>query len=172
MVNARLTPTIGGREAIPVRAIPYITGWDISSDQVAKSLAQRESAAFSWLTTITAFHIRAGGSPVPVLPKEWDAVVVRLEALEADIRSKHPERPQGYAAWRLKSAEQLPSGVFIWLDEFEREYVDQSVRERLRTEYSRPGDGAVTFAPMAVPEIWDMVFAGFADVRLREAYQH
>lgn len=39
----RLVFKIQGRAAIPVRVIPYITGWLISPDEVASKLAQRDA---------------------------------------------------------------------------------------------------------------------------------
>jgi hypothetical protein len=43
--------SINGREAIPVRAIPYVTGWDVSPDMVAQSLANSSDGVCPHLAT-------------------------------------------------------------------------------------------------------------------------
>lgn len=63
---------IGGREALPVRAIPYITGWTMSPDMVAAGLAITDLARR--LEKIAAYHLLTDGSIAAMLPKEWDAL--------------------------------------------------------------------------------------------------
>jgi hypothetical protein len=64
--------SINGREAIPVRAIPYVTGWDVSPDMVAQSLANSSDGvrldrltAYQYvaLQRILATHHRPGTAP-------------------------------------------------------------------------------------------------------------
>ena len=63
---------INGREAIPVRAIPFVTGWSMSPDMVASTLAHTD--LFTRLRGIAAYHLDSNGEPAPMLPKEWDGV--------------------------------------------------------------------------------------------------
>lgn len=71
MANQRLTVCIGGREALPVRAIPYVTGWRLmlTPDDSAKHLASPDVDYFAKLKTLSAYH--AGDYSFPsVLPED------------------------------------------------------------------------------------------------------
>ncbi|MBK6294567.1 MAG: hypothetical protein IPF55_09915 [Rhodoferax sp.] len=70
---------INGREAIPVRAIPYVTGWrwprGISPDSLAKTLGihPNERTPFDGLRTSSAYKMYLGKA-VAVRPEEWNMV--------------------------------------------------------------------------------------------------
>ncbi len=124
---------INGREAIPVRAIPYVTGWrwprGISPDSLAKTLGihPNERTPFDGLRTSSAYKMYLGKA-VAVRPEEWNMVFVQLEGFSADLEARFPEDEQGrsdargYAAWQSNAAQKLPSGVFVWLDELEKDF--------------------------------------------------
>ena len=128
MGNERLTVLIGGREALPVRAIPYVAGWRrFSPDVVANYLAHNFKLIwFDSITALIAYQL-SSGTPVAIRPREWDAVVARLAAFEDELRQKFSSDNIGYAAWRNGAVAKLPAGVFVWLDEFEEK--DQAGRE-------------------------------------------
>jgi len=159
MSNGRLTTLIDGREALPVRAIPYVTGWQFSPDSTAKELARRVGAPFSALHKLTAYHV-PDTIPISVLPREWDDIVAKLEAHEAELKEQYTNDAIGYAAWRKSSANSLPSGVFVWLDEFEREYMANRGRKP-SIEPKREGDDELIFTPMLDTETGAMVMEGF-----------
>ncbi len=159
MNNGRLTTLIDGREALPVRAIPYVTGWQFSPDSIAKELARRVGAPFSTLHNLTVYHM-PDTTPIPVLPREWDYIVAKLEAHEAELKEQYTNEVIGYAAWRKNSANSLPSGVFVWLDDFEREYMAKREREHF-IEPKREGDDELNFTPMLDTETRAMVMEGF-----------
>jgi hypothetical protein len=124
---------IGDREAIPVRAIPFVTGWLMSPDAVASSLAL-EDVLFRFTVetrladdlevdeqptkaaTLRAWHRAERGSVVEVLPKEWDRIARDMaalhEALEASGRSVEERWPD----WRRASIQVLPATAFVWKD--------------------------------------------------------
>jgi len=55
---------IENREAIPVRAIPFVTGWKMPPDKLAWSLAHRDDA--ETLEGVTAEHLLPDGQiPLP-----------------------------------------------------------------------------------------------------------
>lgn len=63
-MQKRLTVFINRREALSVRAIPYVAGRSfLSPDEVAKQLARRVGAPFARLQNTTAFHL-SGQSPI------------------------------------------------------------------------------------------------------------
>jgi hypothetical protein len=70
---------IGNREAIPVRAIPFVTGWKMPPDKLAWSLAHRDDA--ETLEGVTAGHLLSNGQIGQMLPKEWDGIVRQIDAL-------------------------------------------------------------------------------------------
>ena len=166
--GSQLTLLIDGREALPVRAIPYVTGWSVSPDEVAKGLARQIGPPFARLKDLFAYHVQAD-SPIRILPKEWDAVAVRLAALEKDLKTRFPdgphesEDPRGYAAWRTAATLALPSGVFVWWDEFEREFHDAFSSENLTLRGERSGDRDLSLNPMFAPGIKERLFEGFLE---------
>ena len=111
--------SIEGRDAIPVRAIPLITGWSIAPPEVANYLAQIDGPPFQFFHDVSAFHLQAG-APIKILAKEWDAVRDRFAALEATLRANHSVEAIGRDRWIDQSIDELPANVFVWRDDFER----------------------------------------------------
>ena len=87
MSGGRLTIWIDGREALPVRAIPYVAGWEhlYSPDVVAESLARVTAAPFGKLRNLVAYH-RPAGKSLPVMASEWTAVIAEVKGFEAGLR--------------------------------------------------------------------------------------
>lgn len=168
MSNEKLTFTIGGREALPVRAIPYVTGWQMSPDVVARSMARVEppSPFPALLHGLSAYHL-PDDTPVEVMPREWDATVATLEGYEAELKQQHPDDATGYAVWRKDSAEKLPAGAFVWLDEFARERTAD--RARVLKGKQRRGDDELILAPMLDEATRAMVREGFGPRKLHAA---
>jgi len=73
---------VRNREAIPVRALPFVTGWTLSPDVVAKELAESQDSALPpRLLKLRAYQEKEKGELIELLPKEWDAIGKRLEVL-------------------------------------------------------------------------------------------
>lgn len=162
-MSGRLTIWIDGREALPVRAIPYVTGWRYSPDVVAESLARATAAPFEKLRNLVAYH-RPAGRPVQVMPCEWNAVVVQVKGFEAGLHELRPDIEAtddhvGIAAWEKGAALKLPAGVFVWLDEF--------LREREADHKRTPDDRPVILAPMLDADTRAAVLEGFEDCSRR-----
>jgi len=94
---------IDGREAIPVRAIPFITGWKMSPDMVASALARTDLA--QRLEKVPAYHLLPDGSFAPMLPKEWDGIQADLQILSDKLKAKDQIDNESYPEWR-----RLPPG--------------------------------------------------------------
>ncbi|MDV2116474.1 hypothetical protein [Alcaligenes faecalis] len=157
MGNERLIIEIGGRNAIPVRAIPYITGWRLSPDKVARQLSGDAETAINVLGGMTAYRLVAN-VPMQVLSKEWDAILASLYMLQHQLKMQYPEDENdhvspdfGYAAWREQSPFKLPANVFVWKDEFESAFYDAYSPKNLIILDERPGDRELTYAPL-LPE--------------------
>ncbi|EXI78529.1 MAG: hypothetical protein AW10_03013 [Candidatus Accumulibacter appositus] len=136
---------ISGREAIPVRAIPYVTGWDVSPDMVAQSLANSSDGVR--LDRLTACQYHVDGSHTPILPKEWDGIEDLLRGLSASLEAKNSNRDITRPQWLKESIPLLPAGVFVWRDELENSWFRFSAQTSTR-KGERPNDGMLNFSPM------------------------
>lgn len=155
MVSSRLIVEIEGREAVPVRAIPYITGWQISPDALAYQLA--EKAEFSPLGDVQAFRL-VEGVVIAVLPKEWSMIAVSLDRLQGQLKAAYPQvvdesvHPDyGYAEWQHQSPKKLPADTFVWLSDFEaafrRAYAKSSPTHVILLD-EVPGDRDLVYSPL------------------------
>lgn len=154
MNDESLAFLIGDRVAVPVRAIPYITGWSqFPSRALARYLAHYYDDFKEGDVELIAYHLR-GSAPIPIAIREWDLVVSRLAALEASI-GRMP-RIHAAALWREQSVEKLPAGVFVWLDEFVLAH--QALCKRL----NEPAEDLV-LDPVLLDQLTrTMLLAGFA----------
>lgn len=161
---------IEGREAIPVRAISLLTDWEVlSPDELAGALTgdYPHNTSFEKLTA----HRSENGNLKDVKPRWWSNFPVRqLEALSQRIKHKEISHDDGYDQWRPKSLSILPSGVFVWKDEFEACFwsaygphgeiewvaVEGGFKKRRRKEFIK-----LDFEPFALPEFLALVMEGF-----------
>jgi len=151
---------INGREAIPVRAIPFVTGRWMSPDVVAKSFARTDH----WrdMKDVPAYQLLGGAIHGPVLPKEWDVVEDLLQALESRLNSLSDDRTVTRPTWIIESTALLPPAVFVWKDQFEQYFRREYSPQKLHWIDERPGDRELNFSPMITPpELRDVVMAGF-----------
>ncbi|EXI77151.1 MAG: hypothetical protein AW10_03992 [Candidatus Accumulibacter appositus] len=171
------TPTviflIDGREAIPVRAIPLVTGWEVSPDLLASSLAH--SAEGLRLERLAAYQLHSDGSHTQTLPKEWDGVDDNLKGLSATLRSKNSDRAATRPEWLRKSIPLLPAGVFVWKDDFEksfwRQFSADSPAGVINLDGKRPGDGELNYAPLISQGFRKKVCKGFAKKQIRQTIE-
>lgn len=153
---------INGREAIPVRAIPYVTGRWMSPDVVAKSLAYTDS--MSRFEGIYAYLLLADGGYSEVFPGDWDVVDDLLEGLDSSLNAISDDRKLTRPVWLTESTKQLPAGVFLWRDEFEQAFHRSYSPPRFSLLDERPGDLTLRFSPLiSPPEMRGVVMEGFED---------
>lgn len=114
--------TIDGREAVPVRALPFAAGRRrdgtsrLSPDDMARVAAQQD--AFHGSMPFATYHI-VNGVPQPVASSQWGQFVIKLKALAARLEAEQRNYEESYAKWMDDSIPLLPAGVFVWLDEFQ-----------------------------------------------------
>lgn len=154
-----LVVKVADRDALPVRAIPYATGWTISPDVVAREFA-RQSGPFQGMENTDTYHL-VDGVPTKLLPKEWDRYVAAVQGLEAELREQFASNEQGYAAWLSKSVAKLPAGVFVWLDEFTTDFEHDYGPERLSMMDEREGDRKLSLSPFLEDDALNMALEGF-----------
>ena len=161
---------IQGREAIPVRAIPLLTDWEVlSPDELAGALTgdYPHNTSFEKLTArrLEDGHLK------DVKPRLWSNVTVRqLEALSHRIKHKKISHDDGHEQWQRESLPLLPPGVFVWKDEFEACFwsaygpdgetewvaVEGDFKRRKRKEFIE-----LDFEPLVSPEFSALVMKGF-----------
>lgn len=153
---------IEGREAIPVRALPYVTGWTMSSDVVAKSLAR--TTFFDRLKGVKAYHLSSQGV-APMLPKEWDGIEADLAILTDKLMATQTIDQENYPAWRRESIPLLPPACFTWRDEFEPAFRRAYSPQRYPMLDEREGDRELNFMPRVPPDLAAVVMEGFESVQ-------
>lgn len=118
---------IGGREAIPVRAIPFATNWDsMGPDELADAFAQADEHSFGY-RGLKTYWIEEGEVHT-FRPIWWENFACRsLAALHERLKSEEEAgvitHEEGYQRWRQESIRLLPPGSFVWRDEFEPRYL-------------------------------------------------
>lgn len=111
---------IDGREAIPVRAIPFLTQWEVMSpDEVAGALSDDEDFRLGAFVGLRAFRI-AGGQPIEIAPLFWENIISKqLQGISDQIKASQVTHATGSSAWREAAVKVLPTDAFVWRDEYE-----------------------------------------------------
>jgi len=151
---------IGGREAVPVRAIPFIAGWMLSPDVVAKTFAKTDH----WVTRldgVAAHYLSADGKYSPMLAKEWDGIEADLKILSDKLKAAEAFDQENYPTWRQQSILRLPASCFVWRDEFEEAFRHSYSPEHLTLLDERPGDRELNLSPRIPEELAEAVMQGF-----------
>ncbi len=160
--------TIDDRILIPVRLIPFMTGWQFSPDEVAQILAEKDK----WHRVfVSSFHVLANSHYEPMLPKEWDVVLADMDILCSSLKSKETIEDENYSEWRKKSLNLLHAGTFVWFDEFESVWNTAYSTERITLLEERPGDRTLNLSPYIPPVLSKSVYEGFGQ-QVAEAKQH
>ncbi len=150
---------ISGREAIPVRALPFVTGWSMSPDMVASALARSDPEEM--LRGVVAYHLVGQAKPAPMLPKAWDGVEAELRTLSETLKFKEVVDFESYPTWRYEAILLLPAGVFVWKDKFIAAFEKDFSDERKGILDERPGDRQLSLLPLIPTELREAVVEGF-----------
>jgi hypothetical protein len=148
---------IHGREAIPVRALPWLTAWEFSAQGVAEALAHDNG--YESFASMEAYRLEDGAIQTVRIGEWLNSVTIRIE--------EFAERDLPQAEWEKLSLAALPAGVFVWRDEWEPTYN--------RSPYGPDalaalGDAAdeedvamrtLNFRPHIPPELVQLVMEGF-----------
>lgn len=116
------------RDAVPLRAIPYVTSWKDTPDGIVRTLAAPKTIRkmgfeiSSRQNNLFAYQMDAQGHFEQVPPEQWESWVVTLNSLTLKLQADEREDADGenWAPWRIKAVLELPDNVFVWLDEFQR----------------------------------------------------
>jgi hypothetical protein len=146
---------INDREAISVRSIPYVTGWLMSPDVVAKKFAHDEP--FSARPFEIAAYYKVYENCRPMKPKEWDGILAEIKELECSCNANE----SGDAVWRRESIPLLPAACFVWKDEFEDEFDLHYSRKSRPRDDDREGERDLVFDPAITKDQHELIMNGF-----------
>jgi hypothetical protein len=163
----RLTASINSREALPVRAIPYVAGWEghtYSPDFVADSLAGNIGRPFRRLDVV-AYRL-VDDKPHAVAVQDWQRIAAALNGLAADLHEKRPtlapsDDHAGYAEWMRSAVQMLPAGVFVWLDEFLKSREDD---QKLRSKHRLDDLPPIEYSPLLDDYTRASIMDGFVSI--------
>lgn len=118
------------RDAVPLRAIPYVTSWRDSPVDIVRALAAPKTVRVESLektdryNELFAYHMDAQGHFEQVPPEQWESWVVTLDSLTKKLQADERKgaEDENWGPWRIKAVLELPDNVFVWLDEFQRWY--------------------------------------------------
>lgn len=126
---------IQGREAIPVRAIPLLTNWRfMSPDIVAHVLGGTGGSNVSVFGGLESYRME-NGQVLPVAEDWWAQFPLKkLRALPKKIKETESIDEAGYSTWQELSLKELPAGVFVWKDDYQKLH-DKNWNDRFRMTY-------------------------------------
>lgn len=169
---------IQGRDALPVRAVPFAGRWQwmSSPDGIAFACSQKPVTAMKFETEhrgeekeiavrnreyLPSFVLLGDGAVRQLHPDEWSFCAVEIKGLESKLRGEELVEDGNFAPWRRQAIEKLPAGVFVWLDDFKRWMAytcppDCSEQEQDDELIEEP-----TLQPLVPPELEGVLFEGF-----------
>lgn len=130
MNDGRVTVWVGEREALPVRAIPYVTSWQESPDSIVRALSEPATIKVAMCQEIRnkqslVAYVMDGGGHYEQLPaSQWKDSAVALRSLTKKLMADEREEAtdENYGPWRVAAILKLPDNAFVWLDEFQAWY--------------------------------------------------
>jgi hypothetical protein len=156
--NHMLKIEIGNRTIIPVRLIPFVTGWKFPPDSLVRILANRDGFNRVFLQSFTFY---SDGSHQKITPKEWDTCLADLEILTNTLKASEQTEDENYPVWRFESIKMLPAGTFVWLDELATTWCNVYSPGSTILLYERPGDRAINLAPLIPSNVSEFIYCGF-----------
>jgi len=110
-------PVINGREAIPVRQIPFLVGWNpLAPDSLAHLFAGTHPIHKGW--TLSSHRVDENGKLWPARAEWWWDWADMLDALSIRMQRAGAHESD----WKRESIRLLPAGCIVWRDEFKAEY--------------------------------------------------
>lgn len=149
---------LDGRPFVPVRLIPYATGWSISPDVLIKMLSNSDQ----WHRVfIPSYHLLPDKSYQAMLPKEWDVFLADIQILDDELHADETIEQGNYPTWRKQAIKVIPAGTFVWLDDFEAAFTRMESRI-IRTD-ERPGDRDINLQPFIPQDMRELIYVGFEE---------
>ncbi len=148
---------IDGKEAVPVRLIPFVTAWKIYPGDLVSLLAGKEKTRPGGQDSVSlpAYGIDANGQYREMSPTEWDRFVDGL----SDLGERLDRRGEDLTAYQIESIKKLPPGVFVWLEELATAY--EKLMSTILIAQPREGEKELITAPHIPSELREYVLEGF-----------
>lgn len=157
----KLVIDIDGSKAIPVRALPWITGWHFGAHEVAEALSGDGCETGKPFTT--AYWLNEDGERREVPKEFWVGVTQRLEQAE--------DADPPYMDWHAIATGLLPEGVWVWANEWTTAYENSPDGPgSLGLIVETTGDlqdiesRLIQQEPFVPPELMALLLAGFNEV--------
>lgn len=112
-----LVVKINGREAIPVRALCFVAGRKRLSPDVVAGAAYADGH-YSGKGALPTYQL-VDGVVQGVAPDHWALFCEAIESASLLLREKGLSPRATRTQWLHEATMLLPSGVFVWLDEFQ-----------------------------------------------------
>ena len=165
-------PTFNNRELLPLRLIPFVTGFKPAPHSLVRLLAHEQGLAFPLFRTedqLFAYHLDSDGKPVKMIPKEWDTLAADMIILEKQFRIQETFEDEKYRAWRNEAIKLLPSGVFVWRDEFEKVFHASFIRNgRTYDKNAHGSTNDLNFKPYFESQYRLLIWEGFASLQFKQ----
>ena len=158
---------INNQDAVPIRAIPYISGWKISPDKLLLTLAHQEMPIK--INDLFAYNITENNEYVKIFPKEWDNVYAVNKNLSSTLSRNQFNDDEGYATWIVESIKLLPAACFVWKNDFEKKFNNAYATQSLHILEEREGDRELNFSPLVPKELESVVMEGFKILTLEKS---
>ncbi|KPV18543.1 hypothetical protein APR51_23090 [Variovorax paradoxus] len=109
---------VEGREAVPVRAIAFLTDWrELQPESLARQLSDDDEVGLPG--ALVAHRLHSAGH-VDAIPARWWIEKRReIQAISEDIRAVQAGHESGRQRWRREATHVLPAGVFVWKSELD-----------------------------------------------------
>jgi hypothetical protein len=125
-----ITVKIEGREALPIRAIPFVTAWQESPDSIVRALSESTvikvgaNLEIPNKYSLIAYQMGDQGRYKPVPAGQWKSLVIDINSLTKKLIADERKNAtnENYGPWRVAAVLKLPDNCFVWLDEFQSWY--------------------------------------------------
>lgn len=159
---------IGGREAVPVRALPLVNPLLLFPERVVDDMLQDDTRCrpeFSVIPGLKSYRLDRSGQPIWLPPSQWMPVYDAVYSLSHELDERGLARPElgcDYpprdAVYNREVLPRLPSGVFVWKDELEAAFRPSRFNmAQTKAERNSP----LCFNPIADSALTAVVLEGF-----------
>jgi len=166
------------RQAVPVRQIPFATGWFLDPTAIARLCSGTEPRVpgGSELIFLSSYYIVPTGETLQVPARDWDETLRDLSALGQRLKAQESTKDENIQEWRTQSINLLPNTTFVWHDDlinvWEKLYPRMpdtaGAKFDADKEYpayeNRPGDYDLNLQSYVPNNIKNSVFEGFEDL--------
>jgi hypothetical protein len=118
----RLTANAGGRRVLPIRALPYLDGWGMTPESVAKIMARKIDRANDLEFQRLAAYKPADDRFIRITTAEWESIYANFEAHSADVAKSILGSDKRLEIYQAEAIFLLPASSFFWADDFINEF--------------------------------------------------